>query len=66
MKLEYDAAVDAAHIRLTNAEVVDSEEVKPGIILDYDAQNRVVGIEILHVKKRLPEADLTHFELDVA
>lgn len=66
MKLEYDAEVDVAHIRLADAEVVDSEEVKPGIIVDYDAQNRVVGIEILHVKKQLPDADLTHFELDVA
>ena len=43
MKLEYDPEADAAYVRLTDAAVVESEEIKPGIILDHDAENRVGG-----------------------
>ena len=66
MKLEYDPEVDAAYVTLTDAAVADSEEVKPGIVLDYDASNRIVGIEILNVRKQLPDADLKKLQLEVA
>jgi uncharacterized protein YuzE len=66
MKLEYDPEVDAAYITLTDSMVADSEEVKPGIVLDYDANDRIVGIEILNVRKRLPDADLKRLQLEVA
>jgi len=35
-----------------------SEEVSPGIIVDYDEQDRVVGIEMLYLSKRAPETDI--------
>jgi uncharacterized protein YuzE len=66
MKLEYDPEVDAAYITLADSTVTDSEEVKPGIVLDYDANNRVVGIEILNVRRQLPDADLKRLQLEVA
>jgi uncharacterized protein YuzE len=66
MKLEYDAKADAAYIRLSESEVVDSEEVRAGIVLDYDEQDRVVGIEILHVRKERPDINLEQFELESA
>ena len=66
MKLEYDPETDAAYITLVDVEVVDSEEVKPGIVVDYDAKNRVVGIEVLHVRKRLPDANVRPFRSEVA
>ena len=37
---------------------VGSEEVSPGIIVDYDEQDRVVGIEMLYLSKRVPETDI--------
>lgn len=64
MKLEYDAKVDAAHIRLSDAKVVDSEQIRPGIVFDYDEQNRVIGIEILHLTKQRPDINLNHLELE--
>lgn len=66
MKLEYDSAADAAYIKLNDAEVVDSEELRPGVIVDYDAQDRVVGIEILHVQKSRPDINLGSLELETA
>jgi uncharacterized protein YuzE len=64
MKLEYDSQADAAYVRLTDAEVIDSEEVRPGVVVDYDAQDRVVGIEILHVRKHRPDINLDRLELE--
>lgn len=66
MKLSYDAEVDAAYVTLTEAKVAESEEVRPGIVLDYDADGRVVGLEILHVRKQRPDIDLSRFEIDAA
>ena len=66
MKLRYDPQVDAAYITLDEAPVVESEQVRPGIVLDLDSQNRVVGIEILNVRHTLPQADLNRLELELA
>ena len=51
---------------LPEAPVSESEEVSPGVMLDFDAQNRVVGIEVLGVKKRLPGAQLKQIQFEVA
>jgi uncharacterized protein YuzE len=52
MKLEFDPEADAVYLELIDAEVEASKEVQPGIILDYDLEGRVVGIEVLHVSQR--------------
>ena len=66
MKLHYDPTVDAIYLRLAEVDVVDSEEVKPGIVLDYDAQDRVVGVEILNVRKHFPDADTKRLQVEMA
>jgi uncharacterized protein YuzE len=66
MKVSYDPETDAMHVTLLETPVLESEEVRPGVVLDYDAEGRVVGMEILNVKKNLPGADIKHLELDVA
>ena len=53
MKLSYDPEVDVLSIRLNDSTVFESDEDKPGVILDYDAEGRVVGIEILDASKRV-------------
>ena len=59
MKSEYDSTVDALYIRLVEARVIESEELRPGFIVDYDAEGRIVGVEILDASKRVaPGADL--------
>ncbi|TVR67033.1 MAG: DUF2283 domain-containing protein [Candidatus Competibacteraceae bacterium] len=52
MKLEFDARADAVYLELTDVEVEESKEIQPGIIIDYDAEGRIVGIEVLYVSKR--------------
>jgi uncharacterized protein YuzE len=52
MKIEYDPKADAMYIRLIAGTVVDSDEVRPGVVFDFDAQGRVLGIEMLDVSLR--------------
>jgi uncharacterized protein YuzE len=53
MKMTYDPTVDAAHVTLAEGVVIESEEVAPGVVLDFDAEGRVLGIEVLHASKTL-------------
>ncbi len=58
MKLKVDQQADALYLDLSEALASRSEEVAPGIIVDYDEQDRVVGIEMLHLSKRAPGTDI--------
>ena len=53
MKGTYDAEVDVLRILLSNAPIEKSHEDKPGVILDYDKDCNVVGLEILEASKRI-------------
>ena len=64
MKVDKDA--DALYIRFDDAKIVESEEVSDGIILDFDADGRVVGCEMLGVQQRFPAADLSRVDVEVA
>lgn len=55
MKTRYDADADALYLRFADATVVDSEEVAPGIVLDFDAEGRIVAVEVLDAKRHLTE-----------
>ena len=66
MRMHYDEKADALYLRLDDSTIVESEEVKPGIVLDFDAEQQVVGIEVLDLKRRVPKADLKQLKLEVA
>jgi len=66
MKVHFDEAADALYLRLDDSPIVQSEEVHPGIVLDFSATNQVVGIEILRVKNRVPSANLKQIQFEVA
>ncbi|MBP1467986.1 DUF2283 domain-containing protein [Candidatus Chloroploca sp. M-50] len=52
MKVTYDAEVDVLRLIFSNAPIEESDEEKPGLILDYDQAGNIVGIEILDASKR--------------
>ncbi|MEZ4710174.1 MAG: DUF2283 domain-containing protein [Caldilineaceae bacterium] len=53
MKVTYDAEMDVLRIILSDAPIEESDEEKPGVIIDYDEQGNVVGLEILDASKRV-------------
>ena len=52
MKLSYDAATDSLYIHLSERASLDSDEVSDGVILDYDANQVLVGIDLQHASAR--------------
>lgn len=66
MKLHFDPEADALYLRLDDSTIVESEEVQPGVVLDFNADNQVVGVEILNVAKRVPAANLRQIQFKVA
>ena len=58
MRLKVDQKADALYLSLTDAPASRSEEVSPGIIVDYDDQDRVVGVEMLYLSKRAPGTEV--------
>jgi uncharacterized protein YuzE len=53
MKVTYDPEVDVLRILFSSAPIEESDEDKPGVILDYDKDGNVVGMEILDASKRV-------------
>lgn len=66
MRLKIDHKNDALYFRLDESAIVDSEEVRPGVILDYDANDNVIGIEILGLSKRVPAETLKSLQFETA
>lgn len=54
-KVEYDQAVDAIYFHIIDSKVLESEEISPGIVYDYDKDDNIVGVEVLSLKGRTPE-----------
>ncbi|MDE3040072.1 MAG: DUF2283 domain-containing protein [Nitrospirota bacterium] len=63
MKVSYDETTDTLSVILIdNSPVTESDEDKPGIILDYDATGNLVSLEILDASKRVTEARKVEFQ----
>jgi len=63
MKVQYDPSADAMYIRLAEGTVADSDEVRDGVVLDYDANGKVLGIEVLKLSQRADKPHEMAFEL---
>ncbi len=59
MRIKVDKESDALYFRLDESRIVESEEVRPGVILDYDNEDRVVGVEFLSVSTRASKEELS-------
>ena len=55
MKMTYDPPVDVLRIILSETAIAESDEERPGVILDFDAEGNVVGIEILEASRRVDD-----------
>ena len=49
-------------MRLNDSKIIESEEVSPGVVLDYDAKDEVVGVEILLLSKRGVDVDKLDYQ----
>ena len=54
MRTRYDPDTDALYVHFADATVVETEEVRPGVMFDFDAEGRIVAIEVLDASEKLP------------
>jgi uncharacterized protein YuzE len=65
MNITYDRRTDTLSIVLASREVAESDEDKAGVILDHDAEGRVVGIEILEASKTMPDPTSVNLKVTI-
>jgi YD repeat-containing protein len=63
MKATYDHKTDALTFELKSGPVAESDEDKPGVILDYDKDGNLIGIEVLDASKRVAETRTMQFQV---
>ena len=66
MRIKVDKDSDTLYFRLDEARVQESEEIRPGVILDYDKDDRVVGVEFLNVSTRASQEELRSIQFNAA
>jgi uncharacterized protein YuzE len=66
MKLKIDKEAGAVYLRLDDSKIVESEEVTPGVVLDFNENEEVVGVEILNLSRRISLENLSNVQLETA
>jgi uncharacterized protein YuzE len=66
MRLKVDRENDALYLRLDERAIVESEEVQPGVILDFDENDNLIGVEILTLSRRIAPEMLRMVQLETA
>ena len=65
MKIKVDKETDTLYFRLTDAPIVESEEIRQGIVFDYDSKSRLIGIELLNILEHVPKDDLSSILFEI-
>jgi len=63
MLIKYDKEVDIVYIQFSENKVSESVADKPGIILDYDDEGNIVGIEVLDASKKMVQPNEVTYEV---
>ncbi len=66
MRIKINKDSDTLYFRLDENSIVESEEVRPGVILDFDKNDKVVGVEFLGVSERATDAELSTMQFQTA
>jgi uncharacterized protein YuzE len=66
MRISYDEKTDSLYVRLKETPYYETDEVKDGVLLDYDDKGNVIGIEILDASEYLSEDELASLTYNVA
>jgi len=66
MRINYDEADDAIYIRFSESKYYQSEELRDGVILDFDKKGKIIALEVLDVSKHLPKESMDSINLDIS
>ncbi len=63
MKIKYDKETDVMYIRFSDDDIAESDEQKPGIIIDYNAKEEIVAIEVLNASRNMQSPNSVIYEV---
>lgn len=66
MKIKIDENADALYLKIDDSIITESEEVSPGVIIDFNENNQVVGVEILNLSKRSSQINYHSLQYEIA
>jgi len=66
MRIKIDRENDSLYFRLDENRIVESEEIRPGVILDFDENDTVVGIEFLKISTRATKEELSNLQFQTS
>jgi len=62
MRIRINKESNSLYFRLDENRIVESEEIRPGVILDFDENDKVIGIEFLNISSRATEEELSSLQ----
>lgn len=63
MNIKYDKEADVLYIQINNHKVIESDQNDKGVILDYDKDGQIVGIEIIRASTKIKNPEKVNYEL---
>ena len=64
MKIEFSKTADALYVYFREVEIARSEDIQDGVVVDFDDEGQIVGIEVLDVSSRLSPADISNVSIE--
>jgi len=64
MRIEYSKSADALYVYFKQTEVAKSKEIEEGVVVDFDSDGRLVGIEVLDASLRFSLQDLVNVSIE--
>lgn len=64
MKIEYSKEVDAIYVYFKEEYVSKSKEIEDGVVVDFDANGQLIGIEVLDVSQRFSLSDIVNINIE--
>jgi uncharacterized protein YuzE len=64
MNIKLDKETDLVYLRFSDADIAESDEEKPGIIIDYDKSGGIVGIELLEASRKMKKPGSLVYEVE--
>jgi len=64
MNIKFDKETDSVYLRFSDGEIAESDEEKPGIIIDYDKSGNIVGIELLDASNKIKKPGSLVYEVE--
>ena len=64
MKIEFSKTADALYVYFREVEIARSEDIQDGVVVDFDDEGQIVGIEILDASSKLNLADLSNVSIE--